>query len=199
MKIPLRYQMSEFDCGPTSLLNAISYLFEEEEICPDIIRSIMLYCLDGFGPDGLSGKTGTSATAMMFLSNWLTNYGKTGRLPVSSQYFSGKDVHFNEGSAILEGLRAGGVAVQRLYLEVGHYVLLTGLDGDKVLAFDPYYEESPFDDPEVQIVTDHPTAYNRIIPMRVLESEGQADYNLGAVELREAVLLFHDCRQEENA
>ena len=26
MKNPLRYQMTEYDCGPTSLLNALSYL-----------------------------------------------------------------------------------------------------------------------------------------------------------------------------
>ena len=32
MKIPLRYQISEYDCGPTSMLNAVSYLFEREEI-----------------------------------------------------------------------------------------------------------------------------------------------------------------------
>ena len=37
MKIPLRYQMSEYDCGPTSMLNAISYLFEREEIPPRLV------------------------------------------------------------------------------------------------------------------------------------------------------------------
>ena len=42
MKIPLRYQTTEFDCGPTSLLNGISYLFEREEIPPEIIRNVML-------------------------------------------------------------------------------------------------------------------------------------------------------------
>ena len=26
MKIPLRYQVSEYDCGPTPLLNALNYL-----------------------------------------------------------------------------------------------------------------------------------------------------------------------------
>ena len=39
MKIPLRYQMSEYDCGPISMLNAISYLFEREEIPPEVIRN----------------------------------------------------------------------------------------------------------------------------------------------------------------
>lgn len=32
MKNPLRYQMTEYDCGPTSMLNAVSYLFQREEI-----------------------------------------------------------------------------------------------------------------------------------------------------------------------
>ena len=51
MKNPLHYQLSEYDCGPTSLLNAISFLFEREEIPPEILRNIMLYCLDCYGPE----------------------------------------------------------------------------------------------------------------------------------------------------
>lgn len=35
------------------MLNAVRYLFERE-----IARSIMLYCLDGFGADGICGKCG---------------------------------------------------------------------------------------------------------------------------------------------
>ena len=42
MKNPLHYQISECDCGPTSMLNAVSYLFEREEIPPEIIR--LLQC-----------------------------------------------------------------------------------------------------------------------------------------------------------
>lgn len=34
MKNPLHYQLSEYDCGPTSMMNAIAYLFEREEIPP---------------------------------------------------------------------------------------------------------------------------------------------------------------------
>ena len=45
-KNPLHYQLSEYDCGPTAMLDAISYLFPREEIPPEIIRNIMLYCLD---------------------------------------------------------------------------------------------------------------------------------------------------------
>ena len=46
MKNLLNYQSSEYDCGPVSLTNAIRYLFDREVIYPDIIKYIMLYCLD---------------------------------------------------------------------------------------------------------------------------------------------------------
>lgn len=46
MKNPLHYQISEYDCGPTSMLNAIIYLFDRDEIPPEVIRNTMLYCLD---------------------------------------------------------------------------------------------------------------------------------------------------------
>ncbi len=60
MKTPLHYQTSEYDCGPTTLLNAMMFLFEREQIKPEIVRNIMLYCLDAFGSDGSSGTSGTS-------------------------------------------------------------------------------------------------------------------------------------------
>ena len=68
-KNPLHYQLSEYDCGPTAMLDAISYLFPREEIPPEIIRNIMLYCLDCYNMEGRPGKSGTSHMAMMFLSN----------------------------------------------------------------------------------------------------------------------------------
>ena len=57
MKSPLRYQFSEYDCGPTTMLNAVSYLFEREEIPPEIIRNVMLYSLD-------CSRTGLTALAV---------------------------------------------------------------------------------------------------------------------------------------
>ena len=60
MKTPLHYQMTEYDCGPITVMNAIIYLFEREQIPPDLIRNIMLYCLDGYGAEGAPGKSGTT-------------------------------------------------------------------------------------------------------------------------------------------
>ena len=96
MDNPLRYQMTEYDCGPTSMLNAVSYLFRRDEIPPELTRNIMLYCLDCFGEDGSTGRRGTSRMAMMFLSNWLNGYGETGHLAVSSRDLSGREVNFSQ-------------------------------------------------------------------------------------------------------
>ncbi len=92
MNNPLHYQLTEYDCGPTSLINAVSFLFEREEIPPEIICNIMLYCLDGYGYGGSPGKSGTSCAAMMFLNNWLNGFGRTEKLLISSRYLFGIDV-----------------------------------------------------------------------------------------------------------
>ena len=88
MKNLLIYQSTEYDCGPTTLTNAIRYLFDREEIYPDIVKYIMLYCLDSYNEAGEIGKRGTSASAMMFLSNWLTQFGQMKNFPISCSFFS---------------------------------------------------------------------------------------------------------------
>lgn len=97
MKNPLHYQISEYDCGPTSMLNAIIYLFDRDEIPPEVIRNTMLYCLDCYSKEGIPGKRGTSRAAMMFLSNWLNEFGNLGMMTVSSEYLSGSEVYIGPG------------------------------------------------------------------------------------------------------
>ena len=192
MKNPLHYQLTEYDCGPTSMLNAINFLFEREEIPPEILRNIMLYCLDCYGSEGSPGKNGTSRTAMMFLSNWLDGFGQTGKLSVSSQYLSGKNVILRKDSQILDALHRGGVAVVRLYYEIAHYVLLTGEYEDNILMFDPYYETTAFPEKDITVTLDHPFSYNRIVPMSYFNQENHDIYAMGEADLREAVLLFNE-------
>ena len=173
MKNPLRYQLSEYDCGPTSMLNALAFLFEREDIPPEAVRNIMLYCLDCYGSDGVSGKSGTSCAAMMFLSNWLNGFGKNSRLR--------------------DALRCGGAAVVRLHFDGEHYVTLTGIDeNDIVRVFDPYYLDQPLDTDSVQMVYDHPCEYNRLVPRPCFERETHEVYALGEIDTREAILLFND-------
>ena len=175
MKNPLRYQLSEYDCGPTSMLNALAFLFEREDIPPEAVRNIMLYCLDCYGSDGVSGKSGTSCAAMMFLSNWLNGFGKIGRLHISTQYLSGPAVNFGQNSRLRDALRCGGAAVVRLHFDGEHYVTLTGIDENDIVR-----------------VYDHPCEYNRLVPRPCFERETHVVYALGEIDTREAILLFND-------
>ncbi|MDO5345832.1 MAG: peptidase C39 [Lachnospiraceae bacterium] len=189
MKIPLHYQISECDCGPTAMLNALSYLFEREEIPPEVIRNVMLYSLDCYNSEGIPCKSGTSRMAMMFLSHWLNDFGRIGRLPITSSYLSGEDVFVGEKSRINDILRRGGAVVVRLFLDEWHYVTLTGAEDGKIRMFDPYYWTEEFPQKEAVIVMDHPMEYNRIVPEGFFNREETELYALGPKEGREAVLL----------
>lgn len=189
MKTPLHYQLSEYDCGPTSLLNGIAYLFEREQIPPEVVRNIMLYCLDQYGSDCAPGKCGTSAMAMMFLSNWLDGYGRLGQFPVTAQYLAGPQVCLGPTSRISDALGRGGAAVVRVLFDGGHYVLLTGEKQGMVRLFDPWYTADPL--PGVQLVADCPASCNRLVPAGFFNrTEGL--YAFGEVDKREAVVLFNE-------
>lgn len=198
MKNLLNYQSSEYDCGPVTLTNAVRYLFEREDIYPDIIKYIMLYCLDSYDEKGEVGKLGTSATAMMFLANWLNQFGRMKKFPISCEFLSGDDVHINQISKIICALQQGGVVVLRLFLEVPHYVLLTGMEGDNLYVFDPYYEEE--DDPElseeysepgIAFINNQPKRANRLVSIERLNRTTEGFYEMGPYDTREAVIVFN--------
>lgn len=192
MKNPLHYQLSEYDCGPTAMLDAISFLFEREEISPVVIRNIMLYCLDCYNGEGIMGKSGTSSAAMMFLSNWLNGFGKSGQLPVSSSHLSGESVWLGEESPINDALRRGGAVVVRVFFDCAHYVLLSGIKENKILMFDPYYVEEPFEEEGIIQVYDQPFWYNRIVEESCFNREYTELYALGPEENREAVIIYNE-------
>ena len=201
MKIPLRYQMSEYDCGPTALLNAVSYLFPRQEVPPEIIRSVMLYTLDCYGMDGAPCKAGTSRMAMMYLANWLEGFSRATQFPLTCQYLAGRAVYIGTHSHINDALVRGGVAVVRLFYEVEHYALLTGTSKEHIYLFDPYYlaeAEPEFVRAGIGVTCAHPHSYNRIVPFDCFNRETREIYALGAVENREAVVLF-DVRTRRTA
>ena len=198
MKNLLNYQSSEYDCGPVTLTNAVRYLFEREDIYPDIIKYIMLYCLDSYNEKGEVGKLGTSATAMMFLANWLNQFGKMKKFPISCEFLSGENVHISQTDKIICALQQGGVVVLRLFLEVPHYVLLTGIEGDNLYIFDPYYEEE--DDPElseeyselgITFINNQPKRANRLVSIERLNRITEGFYEMGPYDTREAVIVFN--------
>ena len=122
----------------------------------------------------------------------MDGYGKTGRLPISSEYVSGRDVYIGPGGKINQALQCNGVVVVRLFLDEWHFILLTGKGNDVVLAFDPYLSTELFaDHPEIILELD-PWHYNRIIPDSCFNSEAEQLYALGPKDLREAVIIYNE-------
>jgi hypothetical protein len=203
MKVPLQYQRTEFDCGPTALLNAVTFMFEREAIPPDILRYIMMYTLDSFNEAGEDCKSGTSQMAMMFLSNWLNQYARAKKLPINCEYLSGDSVKITENSRLIEALQQGGAVVVRLMYGVQHYVTLTRAVGHSVELWDPYYRKQPFAVPGISLIRNKPLSANRRVDFDVFAKPGSNYYNyysLDTGELPEAVLLFNSetRRTQEN-
>ena len=196
MKNPLSYQTTEYDCGPTTMINAISYLFSRKEIPPDVIKHIVLYSLDAYNCKGEFGKSGTSQMAMMFLSNWLNQFGKVKKFPIHCELLTGGDVYIGQSSKIVAGLQQGGAVAVRVMYGCWHYVLLTGADDKYIYLFDPYYRKKSFHISGVDIITDAPTKMNRRVAYDILNSDGKGAYTLGPRDTREAVILFNQNTQK---
>lgn len=191
MKTPLSYQISEYDCGPTTLQNAISFLFDRKQISPDLIKSIHMYCLDSYNKKGELGKFGTSGMVMGYLASWLNHYSKCRKLPIHCDFLQTPDIHLSENSRIIGCLQCGGCAIARVHYGTDHYILLTGVKDHNVMVFDPYYREVPFHTRKIKVVSDQPDRMNRIVDWDLLNSDRKTTYALGPEEKRECMLLYN--------
>lgn len=196
MKNYLIYQSSEYDCGPVSLINGIRYLFDREEIFPDLIKFIMLYCMDTYNESGEQCKHGTSAAAMNFLASWITRFGQSRHFPIECRFLSGEEVTIAEGTPIYRALQEGCAVLLHVFLEVGHYVLLTGIEGEKALLFDPYYEEEGTPEFDAEYYTEGitfiyhlPKKANRAVTLERLNRFTRGYYEMGDCASREAVIM----------
>lgn len=139
MYAPLHYQVSEYDCVPTALINGISYLFHRSEIPPMVIRHIFLYCLDTVGQNSRFGIGGTSRYAVQLVGNWLNSY-KVKSFSVQTEFLEENKVDFDQNGPIQNCLDQGGVALCNMLLtkREEHYVMVTQTDSDWVYCFDSY-------------------------------------------------------------
>lgn len=194
MKNLLIYQSTEFDCGPTTLVNAVRYLFEREEIPPALIKGIWIYANDTFNEQGESGKHGTSKAAVRFLAEWLNGFSKGCCFPLRAEYVEREEADITPESRTIQCLKEGGVALMRCWSEgYGHYVLLTKLLEDgSVGLFDPY--DMPLDkvpQPEgLKVIGDRPYEMNRTASLSLMNQHEIIDYAEGSVDLRVNLLLW---------
>lgn len=198
MKNRLIYQSTEFDCGPTTLTNAVRFLFEREEIPPALIKGIWTYANDTFNDQGESGKHGTSKAAIHFFAEWFTGFGKGCGFPIRAEYVDQSDADITPDSRTIQCLRDGGVALMRCWSEgYGHYVLLTSIEPDGSIGiFDPY------DEPDecvpqldgLRIIHDQPHKMNRTATMALMNQYEIIDYAEGSLDKRVNLLFWRTDR-----
>lgn len=162
MKLPLQYQISEFDCGPSSLRNAMAYLFDRDQLPQEILTSIFNLSLDGYHAHGTKKSVniyGTSDDAMMSFSKQFNEISARDHLSYRSKVLldSAVDTRNPDFSGPLKN---GGAIVAKVMLDVAHYVLITCYDQGKVRLFDPYMPETPYVYPGVKWTMNHPYWYN---------------------------------------
>ena len=132
MKTPLRFQITEYDCGRASLINCISFLFEREEIPVELLKAIQNYTLD-------NNEHGTSRDMMQYFAKWLTTFSEKKEFGIKCKYTEGEDVNFDK---IQSWIKAGGVVNFRCWhFDYEHYVMISKIDKEFVYIFDPYYLE----------------------------------------------------------
>ena len=194
MYSPLQYQISEYDCVPTAFINAVSYLFERNEIPPMVIRHIYLYSLDTVGRKARQGSAGTSTYAVRLLGNWLNSY-KLKNFSVTTEFLEGSEVHLKQGNRILPCLEEGGVALCNILLSrrQEHYLMLIKIEDSWVYCFDPYFRIMLHGLRKNVCLMDNTDnrSPNLKIKIEWLEQDGdKTRFCLGPTQMRECLLIW---------
>ena len=193
MKNVLLTQTTEYDCGPTTLVNALRFLFEREDIPPALIRTIWLHTNDTYDERGQKGCRGTSKACVRYLCEFFNDYGEHCHFPIRAAFTDKEAAEIAPGSAAIRCLETDGVVMIRCWLEnCPHYVLLTGIMEQGVALFDPY-EDTQFYDWE----ENEPRRWNRIVTMDRLNAVDNQDYAMGEVCKRENLLIWNSATEKK--
>ena len=189
MKIPLRFQITEFDCGTISLQNAISYLIEREDIPAELIREISLYTLDCYDEKWNLWQWWTSRESVALVTKWITEYSKSHDFGLSAVYKTWDEVTMD---LISNFLKKKWAILLRTHLEYyEHYVIITNVDSDFVYIWDPYFLDASFydKDKDVDIVLGRLFDYNRKVSIKRFNSSWKKDFALWPIKSRECTLI----------
>lgn len=178
MKIPLRFQMIEEDMGKETLLNAINYLFDREDIDEKLINSINDY----FNTGDIVKKE----SLLMFLKKCLS----LKKYNLEFDYLNGEEVTIkNIKDKFSEDNSCAIVGVYKN--KKIHYVLLTSIDENYAYLFDSYYlDDIYFDvDRQVEIIFDSPFKMNRKVNLKRFSSLTLSDFSMGPLDIRECLII----------
>ena len=189
MKVPLRYQNTEYDCGTTSFVNALAYLYDREDIPVELLKQIYRLTLDMKGPGGVSGEGGTSRKHAELLADCFVEYAnKNSNFDINCKILRGADVNIKNMKDVLN---ESGVIIARCWQDSEHYVLITKIDDYFAYIFDPYYLDKDYyaNDEDVAIVTHEDFTHNRLVKIERLFDESGKDFSLLDGPNRSVILL----------
>lgn len=179
MKIPLRFQMTENDSGKTTILNAISFLFDRESIDESLLNSVYKHSM----------KENDIFKEQESICTFASKILKKKKYNLSISYFSGEEVNIKN---IKDNFNSLGCIIMRVYLnETSHYVLITNLDQNYVYLFDPYYLDEVYYDEErmVELILNEPFTCNRKINLKRFNNLTLKDFSMGPIDHRECLII----------
>ena len=190
MKVPFRYQATEYDCVPTVFTNALQYLFDRKEIPPVVVQKIMSYSLD---EENQLGTTGEAVCKIMQLLDDNFDFKRCEYLPQDQ-------IHLRRGNKIMSCINRNGIALMRVCLcktdTLFHYLLMLGADetdSEWILFHDPLYRVNPFlgeDKNYIELLGGNERqGANLRIRRERLELYEYKKYSMGSIDERECCLL----------
>ena len=196
MKIPLKYQVTEFDCAPTSFINALIFLFEREELPAYLITSIYANTLDRPDRNGNIGHFGTSKKATKELCKTINEYANEKNFNINCFYSNGESTIED----FINCIKESGVILIRIYQTYEHYVLITNIKNKKAYIFDPYYNGKNFkvEDAAINFIMNKPFNYNVVVDLERLFEESKRDFSMGMKNKRESVYIYKTNIGEKN-
>lgn len=197
MKIPLKYQSTEFDCVPTTFQNALNYRFDREEIPPEVIQRVLLYSLDTINNNGEYGKGGTTGLACQFILQWLEMYAANNKnFALKCEYLTEDEVQLTQNKRIVKCVNSCGVALCSVCFgktgSIYHYMLCTRADSEYLYFFDPYYRKQQFKNSDKHFLEwiKGEWNYNLKVSRQRLESKKYEKYSFGPIEERSCCLIM---------
>jgi hypothetical protein len=196
---PLRYQATEADCYPTSVVNALVWLFERHELPGATLQHIYAYCLDGI-ESGVAGSY-TTEHAGLALVDWLGNF-RTRSFAVMTDMVNGDDLHLRRSSKILRWLQRGGVAIVDVIETAAttHSILALSAGADHLDFWDPYLRVANYDygRDALRLATDGHSP-NLSLSRSALDSPRIRRYSFGPPSKRAGVLIRRTTRGRRRA
>ena len=189
-KTPLSYQITEYDCGLTTIINALRYLFKREEIEPRVLKMITEYTLDKTNNNGEIGKGGTSIYAMEYLSKWFNELSNISNMKLVTKIIKGNKVN-TKNEDLIECLNNGGVAILSVWLSDEHYVLCSRIDEKYAYLFDPYYLDIEYldNDSACEIIKDRPFEFNRKVLRTRLDEMSTKNFSFVSGKKSEMLII----------